>query len=232
MCGRYVLNAPEDLSERFQLRQLAITLPHSWNVSPTSSMPVIIEIAEEGRQGRTMKWGLIPRWSKPGDTKAIAPINARAETLAEKPMFRGLIKNRRCLVPANGFYEWKKTGNYKQPYFISVADNDLFTFAGLYDESKGEEGDVVASYTIITTSANDVMSSIHDRMPVILDEEDEDEWLDSALTDAGAIRHLLGPYPADKMVIYPVSREVNNVRNNRPELIEQIDEKVAGQARS
>lgn len=227
MCGRYVLDAPEDLSERFQLRQLTITLPHSWNVAPTSSMPVITETAEEGRQGRTMKWGLIPRWSKPGDSRAISPINARAETLAEKPMFRGLIKNRRCLVPANGFYEWKNMGDHKQPYYISVADKDLFAFAGLYDEAKGEDGDVVASYTIITTSANDVMSSIHDRMPVILHEDDEAEWMDPALTDAGAIRHLLGSYPADEMVVFPVSREVNNVRNNRPELLQPLDDSEA-----
>jgi len=224
MCGRYVLNAPEDLSERFQLRQLSISLPHTWNAAPTNELPVIVENAGGEHEARSMKWGLIPRWAKPGDKKPIAPINARAETLAEKPMFRNLIRKKRCLIPANGFYEWKNMGDHKQPYFISVPNDPLFAFAGLYDESTNEDGDVVASYAIITTSANELMSKLHERMPVILHRDDEGEWLDPEVTDAAQVQRFLGPYPAGEMNVVPVSRKVNNVRNDGPELLEPIED--------
>jgi putative SOS response-associated peptidase YedK len=224
MCGRYVLNAPEDLSERFQLRQLSISLPTTWNAAPTNELPVIVENSDGEHEARSMKWGLIPRWAKPGDKKSIAPINARAETLAEKPMFRNLIKKNRCLVPANGFYEWKNLGDHKQPYFISVPDDPLFAFAGLYDELQDEDGETVGTYTIITTSANEMMSQLHERMPVILHRDDEEEWLDREVTDPAQVQRLLGPYPADEMEAVPVSRKVNNVRNDGPELLEQVEE--------
>jgi putative SOS response-associated peptidase YedK len=224
MCGRYVLNAPEDLSERFQLRQLSISLPTTWNAAPTNELPVIVENSDGEPEARAMKWGLIPRWAKPGDKKSVAPINARAETLTEKPMFRNLIKKNRCLVPANGFYEWKNLGDHKQPYFISVPDDPLFAFAGLYDESQGEEGEIIGTYTIITTSANEMMSQLHDRMPVILHRDDEEEWLDREVTDPAQVQRLLGPYPADEMEAVPVSRKVNNVRNDGPELLETVEE--------
>jgi putative SOS response-associated peptidase YedK len=223
MCGRYVLNAPEDLSERFQLRQLSISLPTTWNAAPTNELPVIVENSDGEPEARAMKWGLIPRWAKPGDKKSVAPINARAETLTEKPMFRNLIKKNRCLVPANGFYEWKNLGDHKQPYFISVPDDPLFAFAGLYDESQGEEGEIIGTYTIITTSANEMMSQLHDRMPVILHRDDEEEWLDREVTDPAQVQRLLGPYPADEMEAVPVSRKVNNVRNDGPELLEPVE---------
>jgi putative SOS response-associated peptidase YedK len=223
MCGRYVLNAPEDLSERFQLRQLSISLPTTWNAAPTNELPVIIETSDGEHEARSMKWGLIPRWAKPGDKKSIAPINARAETLTEKPMFRNLIKKNRCLVPANGFYEWKNLGDHKQPYFISVPDDPLFAFAGLYDESQNEDGDTIGTYTIITTSANELMSQLHERMPVILHRDDEEEWLDREVTDPAQVQRLLGPYPAEEMEAVPVSRKVNNVRNDGPELLEPVE---------
>jgi putative SOS response-associated peptidase YedK len=224
MCGRYVLNAPEDLSERFQLRQLSISLPTTWNAAPTNELPVIVENSDGEHEARSMKWGLIPRWAKPGDKKSIAPINARAETLAEKPMFRSLIKKNRCLVPANGFYEWKNLGDHKQPYFISVPDDPLFAFAGLYDESQSEDGETIGTYTIITTSANELMSQLHERMPVILHRDDEEEWLDREVTDSAQVQRLLGPYPAAEMEAVPVSRKVNNVRNDGPELLEPVEE--------
>jgi putative SOS response-associated peptidase YedK len=224
MCGRYVLNAPEDLSERFQLRQLTISLPTTWNAAPTNELPVIIENSDGEHEARSMKWGLVPRWAKPGDKKSVAPINARAETLTEKPMFRNLIKKNRCLVPANGFYEWKNLGDHKQPYFISVPDDPLFAFAGLYDESQTKDGDTIATYTIITTSANELMSQLHDRMPVILNRDDEEEWLDREVSDPAQVQRLLGPYPAEEMKAVPVSRKVNNVRNDGPELLEPVGE--------
>jgi len=224
MCGRYVLNAPEDLSERFQLRQLSISIPHSWNVAPTTENPVIVENRDGEREARLMTWGLTPRWAAAKQTgkKSLAPINARAESLGEKPMFRNLIKSRRCLVPANGFYEWKNMGDHKQPYFITVPEDPLFAFAGLYDAWKDENDDVVASYTIVTTAANELMRTLHERMPVILHKDDEEEWLDRSVTDAVQVERMLGPYPSADMKVVPVSRDVNNVRNNGPELIAPV----------
>jgi putative SOS response-associated peptidase YedK len=224
MCGRYVLNAPEDLSERFQLRQLAIELPHTWNAAPTNQLPVIIEDEEGEREAQLMQWGLIPRWAKPGDKRSLAPINARAETLAEKPMFRNLIKRHRCLVPANGFYEWKNLGDRKQPYYVTVPDDPLFAFAGLYESFANDDGEETSTYTIITTEPNELMANLHTRMPVILHESDEEEWLDPEVTDPMQVERLLVPYPADEMEAVPVSRKVNNVRNDGPDLIDPIED--------
>ena len=224
MCGRYVLDAPEDLSERFQLRQMTISLPPSWNVAPTNQMPVIVESDPDQRQVKAMQWGLIPRWAKPGGKKAFAPINARGETLSEKPMFRGLIRNRRCLVPATGFYEWKNLGDHKQPYFISLPEDPLFAFGGLYDESVNEQGETIGTYTIITTEPNDLMRSLHDRMPLIVPRESEAEWLDPDVTDVDQVQRLIAPFAADAMEAVPVSRRVNNVRNNGPDLIDPLSE--------
>lgn len=223
MCGRYVLEAPEDLSERFQLRQLAIQLPHTWNAAPTNHLPVIVENEEGEREAQLMQWGLIPRWAKPGDKRGLAPINARAETLSEKPMFRNLVKRNRCLVPANGFYEWKNLGDHKQPYYITVPDDPLFAFAGLYEAFANDEGEETSTYTIITTEPNELMSTLHTRMPVILHEPDEQEWLDPEVTDPLQVERLLVPYPADEMEAFPVSRKVGNTRNNSPDLIEPIE---------
>jgi putative SOS response-associated peptidase YedK len=224
MCGRYVLEAPEDLSERFQLRQLAIQLPHTWNAAPTNRLPVIVENQEGEREAQLMQWGLIPRWAKPGDKKALAPINARAETITEKPMFRNLVKRNRCLVPANGFYEWKNLGDHKQPYYITVPDDPLFAFAGLYESFTNDEGEETSTYTIITTEPNELMSTLHNRMPVILHPQDEEEWLDPEVTDPLQVERLLVPYPADEMEAFPVSRKVGNTRNDGPDLIEPIED--------
>lgn len=223
MCGRYVLNAPEDLSERFQLRQMSLHLPRSYNVAPTDEMPVVVEPTEEEREALMMKWGLVPRWAKPGGKKPPTPFNARAESLSEKPMFRNLIKNRRCLVPANGFYEWKQVGGAKQPYYITLPDEPMFAFAGLYDEFADEDGEVLRSYTVITTEPNELMAELHNRMPVILHRDDEEEWLDPDVTEPRQVERLLRPYPAEEMEAVPVSRAVNNVRNDGPQLIEPDD---------
>ncbi len=222
MCGRYVLNAPDDLSERFQLRQLSVSLPHSWNIAPTTSQLVVVENRDGDREARTMTWGLTPRWAKDAARKGPSPINARAEGISDKPMFRNLLRNRRCLVPANGFYEWKNLGDHKQPYYVSIPDEPVFSFAGLYDAWKADDEQVVASYTIITTAANSLMSGIHQRMPVILHRDDEEEWLDRSINDPGQIERLLVPYPAEDMAVVPVSRAVNNVRNDGPELIAPV----------
>jgi len=218
MCGRYVIEGYQELSERFQLRQIPFTLFPMFNAAPSQDLPVITENDEGERTIQLMRWGLVPRWQKPGQSASVAPINARAETLLEKPMFRSLVKRQRCLIPANGFYEWQRLDGRKQPYFIHLQDDALFGFAGLYDEAAGD-----ASFTIITTAANDLVAPIHDRMPVMLSPSDEADWLSPDLDDSHAAQALLQPYPAAEMTADAVSTAVNNVRNNTPDLLDPIE---------
>jgi len=227
MCGRYAIENLHVLGEL--LRQLQIEFqmdfePNpTWNAAPSQHLPVIVE--DEGIWHlRPMQWGLIPKWTKPGEKPRVAPINARAETLSEKPMFRSLIKRQRCLVPANGFYEWKRTGGPKQPYFIFLRDEPIMLMAGLYDHAKQVSGDPLQSYTIITGGPNVLMQEIHDRMPMIIHPDDAVFWMDRDIEEPEALAPLLQPIAADEMEMIPVSTSVNNVRNNGPELIEPIAE--------
>jgi putative SOS response-associated peptidase YedK len=228
MCGRYVITwQPDEISERFALRRLPEGMFQSYmnfNSAPTQELPVIVTDEEGERIIKPMHWGLKARWSKPGDTKAPAPFNARCETVFEKPMFRNLTKRKRCLVPARGYFEWQDRGDFKQPYLIALPDDSLFAFAGLYDEfvPQGEE-EPVASYTILTTSPSEYASQFHHRMPVILDREVEDDWIDPTITEPEAIMGMATAYEGE-LEAYPVSRAVNNVRNNEPSLIEPIEE--------
>lgn len=219
MCGRYVLAIYQELSERFQARQLRFALASVYNVAPSQKLPVFVEEANGGRTIRLMQWGLIPRWQRLGHASSVAPINARVETVAEKPMFRELIRRQRCLVPASGFYEWAPEGRSKRPWFIGLMDEPLFAFAGLYDERPGTDGGVVGSYAILTTRANPLVPSLHDRMPVILRPDDEATWLDRALTDPRALEPLWRPRRSAELVAYPVSRAVNDARHDGPELV-------------
>jgi putative SOS response-associated peptidase YedK len=231
MCGRYVVEGVQELSERFQLRQVGFLFEPTFNAAPSELLPVVVEDDAGERELRLMRWGLIPKWAKAGG-KGVQPINARAETLREKPLFRPLLSRRRCIVPASGFYEWRREGGAKQPYFLTTNDGELFGFAGLYDETTDPEAEGPAaaaqgSYTIITTNANDAVAPIHDRMPVILRPEHEDAWLSHEVTDPHEIEQLLTPRPADEMRFYPVSKAVNNVRNDRPDLIEPLPDEEA-----
>jgi putative SOS response-associated peptidase YedK len=222
MCGRYVIEGTTELSERFQLRQIPADLfPElaTYNAAPTQLLPVILEDEEGERTALPMQWGLVPRWRRSDGKAGVAPINARAETLLEKPMFRGLTKSKRCIVPASGFYEWRKLNGRKQPYYLTADDGELWGLAGLYDHTHDEENDAAGSFTIITTNANPLVAPLHDRMPVILRREDEEEWLSRDITDSEQVERLLRPYPEDDMVLYPVNPAVNNPRNNGPELI-------------
>jgi putative SOS response-associated peptidase YedK len=230
MCGRYVVEDFQELSE--VLRDIPFQADYepapTWNAAPTQMLPVIVE--DEGAWHlRPMHWGLIPRWTKPGEKPKVAPINARAETLAEKPMFRSLIRKQRCLVPANGFYEWKRTGGPKQPYYIHLRDQPLMLFAGLYDEAKQVDGSPLESYTIITGGPNALMADLHDRMPMIIDPDDASLWMDREETDTAPLEHLLRPVAAETMDAYPVSRAVNNTRHNGPELIEPLEDGEDGE---
>lgn len=226
MCGRYVIEFfPDEIHERFQLRKIPASLFASFNAAPTQELPVILERADDERELAMMRWGLIPRWAKPGDTKAPVPFNARAESLLEKPMFRSLVGKRRCLVPAKGYYEWKTVGGKKQPYLFTLPGEEMFAFAGLYDEIVDADGEVRASYTVITTEANEMASEYHHRMPVILPRAAEAEWIDPEVTEPRAVEHLLVPYDSDAMAARPVSPAVGNVRNNSRALIEDEGER-------
>lgn len=227
MCGRYTLKNVEDLSERFQVRQVPLELAATYNIAPSQELPVIVEAEDGERVVKLMQWGLIPRWQRLGHAGGVAPINARAESVAEKPMFRELIRRRRCLVPASGFYEWRQLQGRKQPYYIELKDQPLFAFAGLYDEVAQREGPPVASFAVITTRANELLAPIHDRMPAIVRPEDEGLWLARDVAEVGAIEPVLAPLEAEAFHAFPVTTAVNNVRHDGPELIRRRPETLA-----
>lgn len=222
MCGRFVFFDVDKLSERFNLKSdIKLNLKPSYNIAPTSDFPVII--MKDSVTLEMMKWGLIPNWAKELNVQN-QMINARAETISEKPSFKNLIKSKRCLIPSNGFYEWKKEDNKKIPFFISFKNMELFSFAGLYDIWKDPLNNrEYKSFTIITTKANSLISDIHDRMPVILKQEDEKIWLDNNIDDIKTLTNLLKPFDSDKMLMYRVSNKVNNPKNDFKELLDPIN---------
>jgi putative SOS response-associated peptidase YedK len=228
MCGRYVIEGTTELSERFQLRQIPADLFPEWttyNAAPTQLLPVIVEDPQGERTALPMQWGLVPRWRRPDGKAGVAPINARAETLDEKPMFRGLVKAKRCIVPASGFYEWRKVDGRKQPFYLTSEDGEAWGLAGLYDLTH-DENDAAGSFTIITTAANSLVAPLHERMPAILRREDEEEWVSRDVTDPIQVERLLQPYPEDAMRVYAVSADVNSTRNNGPDLIEPKEDET------
>lgn len=195
----------------------------NWNAAPTQTLPVVVE-EDDAWVVRGMHWGLIPKWTKPGQRPKVMPINARSETAAEKPMFKGLIRRRRCIVPANGFYEWQARGGAKQPYFIHPEDRDLFLFAGLWDEANaGPEGEPIQSFTILTTEANAAMASLHDRMPVVVPDDAVPDWLDREETEVEPLEAVLRVSVDTPIELTPVSKAVNSPKNNSPELLEPVD---------
>ncbi len=219
MCGRYTLIKPaKTIEERFGVQLEKDSYQQTYNAAPTQMLPVISN--ENHQIASYFKWGLIPFWAKDASI-GNKMINARAETLAEKPAFKKSLQSKRCLVIADGFYEWKKNGKAKQPFRITLKDEDLFAFAGLWDVWKNEEGNKIHTFSIITTSPNELMENIHDRMPVILPRKYEKDWLSDRLKVEEAL-DLLQPYDASAMQAYPVSTMVNSPSNNSRELIEQI----------
>jgi putative SOS response-associated peptidase YedK len=219
MCGRYTLKIPVNvLAEQFQIDEYPSSMNASYNIAPTQEVAAVIE-GEGKRKLEMLHWGLIPSWA---DDPSIGNkmINARAETVAEKPSFREAFRNHRCLVLADGFYEWQKTGNGKQPYYIRMEDDSPFAFAGLWES--WQNGREIRSATIITTDANDVVAPVHNRMPVILHPEDYALWLDPGFDEKEPLTTLLKPYPAEAMEACPVSRRVNSPSNNEPSCIESV----------
>lgn len=220
MCGRYVLSTPGDvLADLFQL-PAPVELAARYNIAPTQAVPIVRASGEDGRELVFAQWGLVPHWA---EERAIGNrlINARGETLAEKPSFRDAFKRRRCLIPADGFYEWRKIEGGKQPYLLRLRDGAPFAFAGLWSAWQDRErGETLESCAIVTTSPNALAATIHDRMPVILPRERHARWLDPSATDTSDLATLLTPYPDGEMEAFPVSLRVNSPRNDDPSLIE------------
>lgn len=223
MCGRFALFSDADtLARRFQAPPPPDWFPR-YNIAP--SQPILIVRAEHAeRRFAAVRWGLIPHWAKDIKT-GYSTINARAETVAQKPAFREAFSHRRCLVPADGFYEWQARAGakIKQPWFVCLKDRLPMALAGLWERWQSPEGDLVESATIIVTRANALMQPIHERMPVILPAGDWDRWLDPTLSDRPTLETMLRPYPAGDLTAWPVTTLVNNPRNDSPECITPID---------
>ena len=215
MCGRYRLSRRKQIiEEHFDSVSGEEDWSPRYNIAPTQPIQVIRQHPKEPiRQLSLMRWGLIPSWAKDASVAA-SMINARAETAATKPAFRDALKSRRCLIPADGFYEWMLTGKSKQPYCFEVNEGELFAFAGIWEGWKDLSGQWVKSCSILTTTPNAVTSAVHDRMPVILDPEGYDVWLDPGMTNVAAASELLRPYDARLMRCYPVSTRINHAAND------------------
>lgn len=190
-----------------------------YNIAPTQDI-LSIRRTDDGREAVLLKWGLIPSWAKDASMGAKL-INARSETVMEKPSFREAFKKRRCIIPADGFYEWQRTGGRKQPYFFRMQDEHPFGFAGLWERWKGADDQVINSCTILTTEANEILQSVHDRMPVILHPDNYELWLDVDMRKLDLVRELLRPFPASEMMAYPVSASINSPLNQGAQLIER-----------
>jgi len=223
MCGRYALYGPKSRNNRETLRfyEQDIAFPPRYNLSPMQVLPVYCVDQTQGPRLMLMRWGFVPAWAK--EAAKGAPLNnARAETVAEKPTFRDAYRRRRCLVPMNGFYEWKRSGALKTPYFIQLRDVELFAVAGLYEYWPGNATTApMTTFAVLTTSANTLMESIHDRMPVIVPQAAYDEWLDPRNSNARGLEQLLQPFPAEAMRAHAVSARVNSVRNDDAALLDE-----------
>jgi putative SOS response-associated peptidase YedK len=228
MCGRFALVTPgEEIAETFGLTEVP-ELVARYNIAPTQPV-VAVRVAPQSkldnqrRELTLLHWGLIPSWAKDPSISARL-INARAETAAEKPSFRSALKYRRCLVPADGFYEWQKVDGKKQPYFIRLRDDGPFAIAGLWEHWQSPDGSEIESVTLLTTAANDAVRPLHDRMPVIIAPADYGLWLDTAVQKAEGVQHLLRPFDATAMLAYPVNPLVNNARNDTAVCLQPFSE--------
>ena len=218
MCGRFTLHSRDRIKLK-GLNTLDLPFEARYNIAPSQEILAIADFGK-GIEARMLTWGLIPSWSTDGTPF----INARAETLEEKPSFSESFRFRRCLIPANGFYEWKRAGREKRPYYIQSIDRGPVMFAGIWD-TWGNRGDVITSCAIITTAANEIVEPLHDRMPAILVPESYDVWL-SPNTDSVLLKRQLMPFPAWKMTSHPVSSAVNYPKNDDCRLIERVDAEV------
>jgi putative SOS response-associated peptidase YedK len=224
MCGRFTLRTPLNLLvERFHLSD-GLSLPPRFNVAPTQEVAAVrCPTGSRHRQLVLLRWGLVPSWAK-DPTIGNRLINARSETVAERPAFRAAVKRRRCVVLADGYYEWQKVGKNKQPYLIRMRDERPFGMAGLWEHWSGDGSSSLETCTILTTAANQCTRLLHDRMPVLLDDDDWDLWLDERVQQIGDLEHLLQPYDSEQMVYNPVSRHVNSPRNDDPTCVQLLSD--------
>jgi putative SOS response-associated peptidase YedK len=219
MCGRYRrTTAEEELAKRYHIPIPRQTdLPISWNIAPSQNVLVIRKNPQTGERSLdAIKWGLVPSWAK-DERIAYKTINARVETVDTSPSFRTAFKKRRCLIPADGFYEWQRVGDLKQPFAIGLKSGEPFCFAGLWEGWRKSENEWLKTCTIVTTEPNEFMAIIHNRMPVILPEAVHEAWLSG---EAG--KEILTPYPAEEMTAWPISTRVNSPRNNDSRIIDQV----------
>jgi len=222
MCGRYTNTVSiKKLAERFGFPVVSQEFPLRYNIAPGQKAPVVLR--QSPNRLEWMRWGLVPTWAKEPKI-GYKMINARGETLDQKPSFKRPFQRQRCLVLADGFYEWQKQsdGKTKIPMRIVLKNHEPFAFAGLWDHWKDPKGDVLHTFTIVTIEANRKLRSIHDRMPVILSRKDEDLWLDPSCQDLDELKSLLKPYPEAGVEAYPVSTIVNSPKNDTPECIEEV----------
>ena len=224
MCGRFTLHhSTEQVAERFTVQQVLFPLEARYNIAPAQAVPVVANSPTAGvRWMEAMKWGLVPFWAKNPEI-GNRLINARAETIAEKPSYKQALKRRRCIVPGDGFYEWKAESGARIPHHIRRRDGELFGFAGLWEEWEAPDGSPLRTCAIITVAPNELMAPIHNRMPAILRSEDEAAWLDPEFQNTDAIVALLQAYPAENMQAYPVSRYVNAPQNDDESCLEAVE---------
>lgn len=217
MCGRYTLSTPgEAVAELLELETAPELVPR-YNIAPTQES-VVVRQAGERRALDRLRWGLVPYWAEtPGTGSRM--INARSESAAEKPAFRASLRRRRCLIPADGFFEWRRLPGGRQPYLFRLLSGGPFAFAGLWDRWVPHSGEPIESFTILTTRPNELTAAVHDRMPVILSPRDHRLWLDPRMQSPHRLEPLLRPYPADEMTVYPVSPVVNRPANDLPECV-------------
>lgn len=225
MCGRFTLQTPaSNIASLFDNLSEPEVVPR-YNIAPTQNVLAVRALNDEPQNWAQLRWGLIPFWAKDKSIGA-RMINARGETVREKPAFRAAFKKRRCLIVADGFYEWKKVGKTKQPYRMTMQDDQPFCFAGLWEkwQDKGvSDGDAIESCTIITTTANDFLSDVHDRMPVIMPKDQHEAWLDAAFDDKDALAKMLNPLAEGLLKKTAVSTFVNNARNESPQCLEPVE---------
>lgn len=220
MCGRFTLKTPgKVLAKAFSLADVP-ELPLRFNVAPTQAVAAI-RMTSSGRRLDLIRWGLVPAWIK-DFRQAPTLVNARSETLMEKPSFRAAFQARRCLVPADGFYEWKTVNGKKQPMYFTMKDSAPFALAGLWERWEGPDGTRIDSFALLTTEPNAVVADVHDRMPVIVPAEAHALWLDPGITDARRLQPLLAPFPAEAMQVHAVSPRVNSVACDDASCIESI----------
>jgi putative SOS response-associated peptidase YedK len=224
MCGRYALHGSKTRKpgDPLAFHDKTVDFEPHFNIPPMQELPVYCVDAQQGARLTVMRWGFVPAWARePGKG---APLNnARAETVAVKPAFRAAYRQRRCLVPMNGFYEWNRSGSQKLPYYVQMRNEELFAVAGLYECWPGNaDAPAMMTFTVLTTAANALMAPIHDRMPVIVPPAAYEDWLDPRNTGARGLEPLLQPYPAEAMLAHPVSPRVNSVRNDDAALMEAL----------